>query len=217
MANTLQCKMLNLGLPGIILMASLLTTTAGGLANSSGVSNTQSAQANTDYTHALEDYATPGPLQAELEQRAGRWNVECTEWASEGATPSTSTGTAEFKMTMGGRFLEQQYQTEGDGRKVVGWGLAGHNNITKQFQFTWVDNWGTGMLQGTGQADGGTIVWSATFTDPLTGLMQLRMEETTKGDDQFSVTMYGIVGDQSEYKMREIIYRRQQEDAVDSE
>ena len=142
--------------------------------------------------------------------------MECTEWASADLKPSTSTGTAEFKMTMGGRFVEQQYQTEGDGRKVVGWGLAGHNNITKQFQFTWVDNWGTGMLQGTGQADGGAIVWSATFTDPLKGAIQLRMEETAKGDDEFSVTMYGIIGDQSEYKMREIIYRRQHEGAVDS-
>ncbi len=175
------------------------------------------ANAGNEAMAAWNAYATPGPFQAQLEKRSGSWIVDRTDWASAQGMPSTSTGTAEFKMTMGGRFLEQQYQTEGDGRQVVGWSLTGHNNTTNEVQCTWVDNCGTGMMQGTGHADGGTVVWSVKSTDPLKGAIQLRMVETIDGDDQFTVTMYSTAEDQSEYKVQEMTYRRQHESAVDAE
>jgi hypothetical protein len=117
-------------------------------------------------------------------------------------------GTSRYKMTMGGRFLEQENQSEWNGRKFVGWGLLGHNNKTEEYQFTWIDNMATGMMQGSGVFDGDILKWTGTGTDPLNGAIPVHGTETFDGTDHFVATMYTNGPDGTEFKMMESTYDR---------
>ena len=168
----------------------------------------QASAMSADMMKARQFYAEPGPGQDRLAQRVGTWNVTLRYWPAPGKPAEEAKGTSRYKMTMGGRFLEQEYQSEWNGTKFVGWGLSGHNNKTEKYQFTWIDNMATGMMQGTGVFDGDTLKWTGIGTDPLKGAMPIRGTETFDGTDHFVATMYTNGPDGAEFKMMELTYDR---------
>src|SRR3989442_393914 len=52
----------------------------------------------------MAKYSTPGPEHKALEQFVGTWDTTAKMWMAPGAPPQETTGTAENKMTLGGRF-----------------------------------------------------------------------------------------------------------------
>lgn len=53
--------------------------------------------------------ATPGEPHRLFATLAGSWTTTTKEWMEPGKPPTESTGTAEMKMLLDGRFLYQEY------------------------------------------------------------------------------------------------------------
>jgi hypothetical protein len=164
------------------------------------------------FMQAWMEYMTPAEGQARLATRVGTWEVTIRHWMSADAPVEESSGQADYEMIMDGRFLAQRYEAEFDGMGFEGAGVSAHNNKTKKFQFTWLDNMGTGLMQGSGEFKGDVLHWTAVATDPLMGDVSMRGTETFDDPDRFVATMYYPGPDGKEFKMMELIYVRANSD-----
>jgi hypothetical protein len=153
-------------------------------------------------------YATPGEGQARLATREGKWNVVTRHWMTPDSPMEEASATSEFEMVFGGRFLGQQYKSNWAGMEFEGTSVYAHNNKSGLIQFTWFDNMGTGLMQGSGSFKGDVLHWTAMATDPLLGDVSMRGTETFGDPDHFVATMYYPGPDGKEFKMIELIYDR---------
>ena len=64
--------------------------------------------------------ATPGEPHKQFAALAGSWTTQTKEWMEPGKPPTESTGTAEMKMLLDGRFLYQEYNGQMMGRPDSG-------------------------------------------------------------------------------------------------
>jgi hypothetical protein len=98
------------------------------------------------------EFATPGEAHKALAPKVGRWNLK-GEAFNPGQPPEESLATSEVKWIMDGRFLQDT--TSGTARPpaFAGMGLAGYDNLKKQYFSTWMDNMGTGVMVSTGHYD----------------------------------------------------------------
>src|SRR5206468_718952 len=104
---------------------------------------------------------TPGAPHKLFASLAGSWTTQTKEWMEPGKPPTESTGTAEMKMLLDGRFLYQEYNAQMMGQPFSGIGIDAYDNMTKKYVTAWMDSMGTGifMMEGTARlfADGGTF------------------------------------------------------------
>ena len=56
--------------------------------------------------------STPGEPHKLFASLAGSWTTTTKEWMEPGKPPTESTGTAEMKMLLDGRFLYQEYNSQ---------------------------------------------------------------------------------------------------------
>lgn len=164
---------------------------------------------------AWEKAMAPGTEHAHLEKAAGTWEGEVKMWMMPGAPPSESTCSTVITSIMGGRYTQSTTKGTldmGEGpRPFEGMGIYGFNNVTKQYESTWIDNMGTGMMTGTGtlSADGKVLTWTMTMADPITGKNSTSREVDTIIDDNHTMLeMFGAGFDGKETKMMEIKYTR---------
>jgi len=163
---------------------------------------------NAEMMKAWMAYSMPGPGQAKLATRAGKWDVAVTHWMAPGTPPQTSQGTSTFEMKYGGRYLFQNYYGDWDGNPFEGFGISAYNNKTGKYQFTWLDSLATGLMQGSGEFNGGTLEWTGMATDPIRGDMPMRGVETFVNADEFTSAMYAPGPDGKEFKMMAFVYTR---------
>ena len=90
--------------------------------------------------------------------------------------PMESTGTAEMKMLLDGRFLQQEFTGDMMGQPFSGIGTDGYDNLRKKYVTTWIDTMGTGIffMEGTASADGKTITLKGGHDEPGGGHMTHR-------------------------------------------
>ena len=102
---------------------------------------------------------TPGEPHKLFATLAGSWTTTTKEWMEPGTSPTESTGTAEMKMLLDGRFLYQEYNAQMMGQPFSGVGIDAYDNMTKKDVTAWIDTMGTGifMMEGMACADGKTI------------------------------------------------------------
>lgn len=119
--------------------------------------------------------ATPGEFHKKLEAFTGKWNYTMKMWPAPDQTPEESSGTAEFKPMMDGRFMQQTItgtmDMGGGPMPFHGFGLTGYDNVTKKYWNTWVDSMGTGAMTSTGTVDatGKTFSYNGTYECPVFG------------------------------------------------
>ena len=103
--------------------------------------------------------ATPGEPHKLFASLAGSWTTKTKEWMEPGKPPTESTGSAEMKMVLDGRFLQQEFTGQMMGQPFSGIGIDAYDNLRKKYVTTWMDTMGTGifMMEGTASADGKTI------------------------------------------------------------
>ena len=120
--------------------------------------------------------ATPGEPHKQLASLAGSWNTKTKEWIEPGKPPTEAAGSAEMKMLLDGRFLQQDFTSEMMGQPYTGMGITGYDNLSKKYVSIWLDTMGTGpfMMEGTGSADGKTITLKGQHTEPGGGHMTHR-------------------------------------------
>ena len=95
--------------------------------------------------------ATPGEPHKLFVSLAGSWTTKSKEWMEPGKPPTESTGTAEMKMLLDGRFLYQEYTGQMMGQPFSGIGIDAYDNITKKYVTAWMDTMGTGISSWKGR------------------------------------------------------------------
>ena len=161
---------------------------------------------------AMAKYSTPGPEHKALEQFVGTWDANVKMWMAPGAPPQESTGTAENKMALGGRFLEQHYEGTFMNQPFTGMGYTGYDLYKKQYIGTWMDSMGTSIMNSTGTADAsGTMTFTGKMDDPVAKKTQPFKETMRVVDNDHHVfEMWSPGPDGKMFKMMEITYTRKQ-------
>ncbi|MBX3332124.1 MAG: DUF1579 domain-containing protein [Nitrospira sp.] len=156
--------------------------------------------------------ATPGEPHKLFASLAGSWTTQTKEWMEPGKPPMESTGTADMKMLLDGRFLYQEYTGQMMGQPFSGVGIDAYDNMTKKYTTAWMDSMGTGIfiMEGKASADGKTITLKGSHPEPGGGRMSHRAVWSIRDADNQTFEMYGSHGHGKEMKMLEIVYTRQQ-------
>jgi hypothetical protein len=161
---------------------------------------------------ALMRLATPGQHHKMLEPMVGRFKAKTQSWIDATAQPEESFGAMENRWILGGRFLKQEYMGQMMGMPFEGVGLIGFDNARQRFLSTWVDNMGTGIMQGlegTADKSGKVITASGKMDDPLTlKSTNVREQWTLTSNDEHLFEMWSTDKDGQEFKMLEIRYTR---------
>ena len=156
--------------------------------------------------------ATPGEPHKLLASLAGSWTTTTKEWTEPGKPPTESTGTADMKMLLDGRFLYQEYHAQMMGQPFSGVGIDAYDNMTKKYVTAWIDTMGTGifMMEGRAGADGKTITLRGSHSEPGGGTMSHRAVWMIVDNNSQTFEMYGAHGKEKEMKFLEITYTRKQ-------
>lgn len=138
---------------------------------------------------------TPGKMHHKLAEGVGTWTGTNTMWMTPGGESAKTDCTSTVSSMMDGRFFKVEMKGEMPGMGPYnGFGLYGYDNVSQKFVSLWIDNHGTGMMNGTGElsSDGKSINWNYNFNCPLTKKPAVMREiETTTGPNSKTLTMYG--------------------------
>ncbi len=156
--------------------------------------------------------AMPGEPHKLFATLAGSWTTTTKDWMEPGKPPTESTGSAEMKMLLDGRFLYQEYNAQMMGQPFSGVGIDAYDNMTKKYMTAWVDTMGTGifMMEGTASADGKTITLKGSHPEPGGGKMTHRAVWKIVDNNTQTFDMYGAHHGGKEMKVLEITYSRKQ-------
>ena len=156
--------------------------------------------------------ATPSEPHKLFATLAGSWTTTTKEWMEPGKPPTESTGTAEMKMLLDGRFLYQEFTGSMMGQPFSGVGIDAYDNMTKKYMTAWMDTMGTGifMMEGTASADGKTITLKGSHPEPGGGRMTHRAVWKIADGNTQTFDMYGTHHGGKEMKVLEITYSRKQ-------
>lgn len=160
---------------------------------------------------AMMKAATPGKPHEMLSSMAGDWDFTVKMWMDPSAPPTESKGSATYSMMLGGRYLHGDYRGDMMGMPFEGKGVTAYDNVTGQYQATWLDNMSTMLMYMTGKYDPATK--SYTFTgvmpDPTKGGMKVKVRQVLRvtSSDQQVMEMYETRGGK-EVKTMEINYTR---------
>jgi hypothetical protein len=113
---------------------------------------------------AYQKLAIPGGPHKLFASLAGSWMTQ----TKPGKPPKESTGSAELKMLLGGRFLQQEFTGDMMGQPYSAFGINAYDNLRKKYVSTWIDNMSTGIfvMEGTASPDGKTITLSGQHEEP---------------------------------------------------
>ena len=156
--------------------------------------------------------ATPGEPHKLFASLAGSWTTTTKEWMEPGKPPTESTGSADMKMLLDGRFLYQEFNSQMMGQPFSGIGIDAYDNLRKRYVTAWLDTMGTGifMMEGTASADGKTITLKGQHGEPGGGQMTHRAVWKIVDNNTQTFDMYGAHHGGKETKMLEITYTRKQ-------
>ena len=179
------------------------------------VAKDKKAEKPMDPQAMMEVYAKlaqPGEPHKLFASLAGSWTTKTKEWMEPGKPPTESTGSAEMKMLLDGRFLYQEFTGQMMGQPFSGIGIDAYDNLRKRYVIAWMDTMGTGifMMEGTASADGKTITMKGQHAEPGGGYMTHRAVWKIVDSNSQTFDMYGTHHGGKEMKMMEITYARKQ-------
>ena len=180
-----------------------------------GIAKDKNSEMQMDPKAMMEMYqklATPGTPHKLFSTLVGSWATQTKAWMEPGKPPMESTGTAEMKMLLGGRFLYQEFNGQMMGQPFSGIGIDAYDNIQKKYVTAWMDTTGTGifMMEGAASPDGRTITLRGQFEEPGGGHTDHRAVWKLIDDNKQKFDMYGTHHGGKEMKVMEIIYTRTQ-------
>jgi hypothetical protein len=196
-------RLIQLTLTGLCVV--LVTTVA--------IAKDKNAEKPMDPQAMMEIYAKlamPGEPHKLFASLAGSWTTKTKEWMEPNKPPVESTGSAEMKMLLDGRFLQQEFTGNMMGQPYSGFGIDAYDNLRKRYIATWIDTMSTGIfiMEGTASADGKTITLKGQHAEPGGGQMTHRAVWTIVDSNTQTFDMYGAHHGGKEMKMMEITYTR---------
>ena len=113
----------------------------------------------------------PGAQHAELAKAVGTWAGKCKMWMGPDAKePSMTSDCTETVTTiMDGRFIKCEVKGDMGGMPFSGVAITGFDNVSQKFVSTWIDNCGSGIMNGVGEASQGgkVITFKYTYNCPI--------------------------------------------------
>jgi len=159
-----------------------------------------------------QEYMTPGKFHKYFEQTVGTWDSDVTWWMKPGAPPTKSSGIAENKIILGGRYLYTTFKGESMGQPFEGIGIAGYDNFKKEFISVWLDSMGTGIFITQGKCDDPECkkyTYTGVIDDAVTGgKINIREVLTIVNEDKHVMEMFNTGSDGKEFKSMVIVYTR---------
>jgi hypothetical protein len=161
---------------------------------------------------AWEEFGSVGEEHKQLARLAGEWKVETKSYYPDPEKPEISEGAANFRVLMGGRYLQQNFQGEVGGKQFRGLGLSGYDNAKKKYVGAWIDTMGTGIMTTEGEYDEKKheLIETGVSSGP-TGPEKFKMVSRYLDNDKFTFEMYMVDAGGQETKMMEMTYTRQSE------
>jgi hypothetical protein len=154
---------------------------------------------------------TPGEPHAHFARLAGSWTTKTKSWMDPSKPPEETTGSCEFRVVLGGRYLEQRFEGSMMGQPFSGIGFTGYDNIKKKYEAFWIDTAGTGMMVMTGTPDksGKKTTYTGSMIDPTNGKkVALRSVDTEIDADSLLFEMWMSGPDGKMVKSMEMTYTR---------
>jgi len=170
----------------------------------------QDAESQAD---TLARYAMPTPQHKLLDQMAGRWTTLTRYWMAPGAEAVESSGTAERKWILDGRFLLEELDGGNLALPFRGLGLFGYDAFEQKYTSAWVDTMNTSILTNLGTYDktNDLVHFTGQYKDPWTGT-----KKKERGIARFVnkarhiLEIHVTEPDGREFKMLEITYTRKE-------
>lgn len=157
------------------------------------------------------EVATPGPHHEHMKNMVGTWSVKGTMWMNPGAPPTEMSGTVEFSLVLGGRFLEQRFEGLSMGMPMEGIGFSGFDILAGEHVSFWIDTWGTmmGTSKGTCTDHCKVITETGTYPDVMTGgTRTYKNVIRSVSDREATMEMYDVAADGAETRTMELVYTR---------
>ncbi len=152
---------------------------------------------------------SPSEAHKALDPLAGKFDVKVTSWNDPSKPPEESSGKAERKWIMGGRYLQEEFQGTYGGQPFTGMGTMGHDNVTGKYFGSWIDSMSTSMMVTRGSMKGQAIHYEGMMSDPIAGKeVKSSMSITIKGPDAHVLEMWGPGPGGKKMKMMELSYTR---------
>lgn len=162
---------------------------------------------------AMQKYGQPGEHHKLFTRYVGKWKHTDRMWMDPSQPPITSEGTTEYRLTMGGRYLVQEYSGAFMGQPFNGMAIVGYDNFREEFKSVWIDSAGTGMMTMTGKFDAtkNTLSMSGKMDEPMTGERDktFKMVDHFVDDDTLVSEMYDTIPGKGLVKVMEITATRQ--------
>lgn len=120
---------------------------------------------------AWEDYGKAGPQHKMIDTLSGTWQEEIKFYPEGVDTPRIVKMTASITPVFNGLYQQTLHRGKIDGLPFEGRGILGFNKAKNKFEYTWLDNWSSGMMYLTGDKDSvrNLINLTGTMADPVTG------------------------------------------------
>lgn len=131
----------------------------------------------------------PSSAHKVLLKLEGDWSVTWRSSAPTRSAAELSGGFSHIRAVMDGRFIEEQFRGELDGRLFQGRNFIGFNNATGLYEGLWIDSLSTGMTISKGRFDpeSGAIIFVGSVYNPGTGKTEYtRSKLVFSGEDSFS-------------------------------
>lgn len=158
----------------------------------------------------MPEHTQPGEHHEHLGQLVGEYTYTSKMWMQPDAAPMESSGECSRRMVLGNRYMHETFTGDFMGMPFKGMAVTGFSRQEGHYFTMWFDNFGTGVMQGTGScSEGGKWAFSGESLDPMTG-EPMKFRETLEivdGDTQV-FSMYVVNPDGSEFKNMEITLKR---------
>lgn len=155
----------------------------------------------------------PGPVHKRLGELAGTWNV--TVRYIIGDKQHEGKATCEAKLILGGRFLQQDYDSLFQGHPFHVMQILGYDNARKKSIELMMDTMGTSLMhnEGTVSDDGKVFTNMGEPLDPQTGKpYKLRTVTTIVDPDNFTLEWFRIDDGGKEAKVVSMSHVRKKKD-----
>lgn len=166
-----------------------------------------------DSREMMEAYAklaTPGAPHKLLASLTGSWITKNKEWMDPEKPFVESTGSADIKMLLDGRFQQQVITGTMFGKPHTGIWTIGYDNLLEKYVSSWINSMGTQifMMDGTASSDGKVITFTGQHAEVGGGNMHHRAIWKIVDSDNHEFVMYGTHHGGKEMKMLETTYVR---------
>lgn len=154
-----------------------------------------------------------GEMHEWLSKGVGTWKGKEQMWMTAQAPVMNLECANTVTSLMDGRYTQCNLTGDMGGQPFHGMSINGYDNVTKKFVCSWIDNMGTGIMQGTGElsSDKKTLTWTYSYNCPIQKkVVTMREVDTFTGPDAMTMDMYSNDPHTGkEFKMIHIDFTRQ--------